>query len=113
MISNTVMSLDLENRQQLPIFDGCSPNIVFLVALPGAQLVLNDLYTYIIFFIAKSEEISKKLDDRKKRVLESFGANLPYYYLFLVFLHQFCETYSTKQLETSQYDIEHFFGGNQ
>ena len=65
------------------------------------------------FHFAKSEEISKKLDDKKKRVLESFGANLPYYYLFLAFLHQFCETYSTKQLETSQYDVEDFFGGDQ
>ena len=54
MISNTVISLDLENCQQLSIFDGCSPDIVFFVALPGAQLVLNDLYTYIIFFILQN-----------------------------------------------------------
>ena len=113
MISNTVMSLDLENRQQLPIFDGCSPNIVFLVALPGAQLVLNDLYTYIIFILQNLKKSPKNWMTRRNVVLESFGANLPYYYLFLVFLHQFCETYSTKQLETSQYDVEDFFGGDQ
>ena len=95
------MSLDLENRQRLPIFDDCSPYIVFFVALPGAQLRFEwSLHVYNSLHFAKSEAIFIKLDDKKKRVVESFGVNLPHYYLFLVFLHRFCETYSTEQLET-------------
>ena len=99
-ILNTGMSLNLENRQRLPIFDGCSRNIVFFVALPGAQLRFEwSLHVYNFFHFAKCEEVFKKMDDKN--------------YLFLAFLHQFCETYSTEQLETSQYSVEHFFGSDQ
>ena len=64
------MSLDLENRQRLAIFDGCSPNIVFFVALPDVQRRFErSLHVYDFLHFAKSEEISRKLDDKKKRVL--------------------------------------------
>ena len=71
MISNTIMSLDLENRQQLPIFDGCSPNIVFLVALPGAQLVSNDLYTYIIFILQNLKKFPKNWMTRRNACMKA------------------------------------------
>ena len=86
----------------------------FLWLCRVSNFVFNDLNTYIIFFILQNlKKVPKKMDEKKKRVLESFGANLPHYYLFVVVLHQSCETYSTEQLETSQYGVEHFFGGDQ
>ena len=72
------MSLDLENHQRLLIFDDCSPNIVFFVVLLGVQLRFElSLHVQNSLHFAKFEEISKKLDDKKKRVPESFDANLP------------------------------------
>ena len=73
------------------------------------SFVLNDLYMYIIFFILQYLKKFPKNWMTRRNVL----TNLPHYYLFLVFLHQFCETYSTEQLETLQYGVEHFFGSDQ